>query len=423
VLQNHRHLLGGLRAPLAVTGLGVVTAAGAGIEALERSLSSRASHLGPIDRFARLPVQTSAGGEVRDSWLASSAGSERALFMARRALEEAWPESQRDGNEPAPERIGIALGSSLGPAEEIELRARAHARPVPPEACREMSLDWLLAELAKAPAPGAPALRGPRSAFSVTCVSGLCALEQAAADIALDRADAMFVGALDTLTELMQCGFSSLRALSPSGELRPFDRAHDGIVLGEGAAFLRIEPLLNAYRRGARVSACILAQRLLSDTFHLTSPDPQGAAMARAIRRVLADAGLEARDIGCVTVTASGSPVYDRMLDTALVDALGESVVQELPVTTWEAAVGHVLAATGTVALAHAARLVETRSAHVVGRVEEVFPASRLRYVIDEPVPIENPIVLTLIVGFGGQNGVVLVSAPESAAAIAELRA
>src|SRR6185503_19375416 len=119
--------------------------------------------------------------------------------------------------------------------------------------------------------------------FSSTCVSGLCALEQAAADLALGRCRAMAAGALDTLGLVMQSGFSSLKALSPTGRLQPFDAAHDGIVLGEGASFVILESLRDARERGAKVRACLLGQRLVSDCFHFTSPDPSGEGMPRAI--------------------------------------------------------------------------------------------------------------------------------------------
>src|SRR5262245_19969709 len=189
----------------------------------------------------------------------------------------------------------------------------------------------------------------------------------------------------------MQSGFSCLKALSPTGRLQPFDAAHDGIVLGEAAAFAILEPFSCARERGARVRACLLGQRLVSDCFHFTSPDPSGAGMARAISEALAGAGISAADLGCITVTAAGSPVYDRMLSVAVEKALGPAAAARIPVTTWEPAIGHLLAATGIAALVHASWLLEEGRIHPVFTVnqtrgESLDPECRLAYVLGSQI-------------------------------------
>jgi 3-oxoacyl-[acyl-carrier-protein] synthase II len=408
-VRSKSNLLGGDRFPLAVTGRGLVSAAGLGLESLAGELAFARSHLGPLSRQRGIG-EPAVGGEVPAALLGAAAtgpGGGRAFRLAALALGEALAEALGPGLTSA--EIGLALGTALGPVETVEERAGSD-EPLDRARLSAAGFGVFAANLA-----ASAGLLGPKSVFSSTCVSGLCALEQAAADLALSRSRAMAVGALDTLGLVMQSGFSCLKALSPTGRLQPFDAAHDGIVLGEGASFVILESLRDARERGAKVQGCLLSQRLVSDCFHFTSPDPSGEGMARAISEALSDAGLSAADLGCITVSAAGSPVYDRMLSVAVEKALGREAASRIPVTTWEPAVGHLLAATGIAAVVHASWLLEEGRVHPVFNVETLDPECRLCYVLGSPTRLSSPVVLTLVVGFGGQNGAGILASPEAA--------
>jgi 3-oxoacyl-[acyl-carrier-protein] synthase II len=419
-VRSKNNLRGGQGAPCipAITGRGVASAAGAGLKALAEALASGGASWrnggrgrekgGDGAGFFAPPGGEAAPRDLRASGsgpghCAGRAGELAALAFGE-ALEEAfgaWPEP------PLSESVGLAFGTALGPAGELEAWA-ARGAPLTSEEIEGFSFG-------SCSPPAAGALGGPRSVFSSTCVSGLCAVEQAIADLAFGRARAMLAGATDTLSASMRAGFTALKALSPGGRLRPFDSAHDGIVLGEAASAVVLEPLDRAVLRGAAARGCILGRRLIGDAFHPTSPDPEGEAMAKAIFLSLADAGLGPADVGCITVTAAGSPAYDRMLSLAVEKALGEEAARRIPVTTWEPAIGHVLAATGILALAHATWLLEEGRVHAACPIEESDPLCRLRYLTDGPEPLGSPVVLGLVVGFGGQNGAVVVASPEVA--------
>ena len=416
-MAGNSKLLGGRRAPLAISACGAITAAGRGARAIESALAGGRTAIAPLEGLTARSFQNRVGARVDalllgDADRGDPAAPGRVARCARRALGELVADAEARGGLPRGV-IGAAFGTALGDAEALE---RFAARSEPSIDVDEFSFERLLRNILDARGELASLdLSGPRRVFSATCVSALCALEQAAADLAFGRAAAMLVGAFDSLSRSMQAGFSALRALSPSGRLRAFEPEHDGIVLGEGAAFALVEPLAAARLRNARVGAAIVAARLESDSRHLTSPDSDGVRMSSAVRQVLDDAGLTARDLGCVLVTASGSAVYDRMLSRALHAALGEDACARLAVTTWEPAVGHLLAATGAMAIVHAAAIVESRRIPALVGVDRVDPECRLDYVLDQPRALEHPAVLALVVGFGGQNGVVLVTSPELA--------
>ena len=307
---------------------------------------------------------------------------------------------------------GFVVGTALGPTEDIETWL-ASGDALGGESVGEISYEAFTARLSRCRSVAA-SFGGPIGVFSAACVSGLCAVEQAAADLALGRARCMVVGAVDSLGCLMRGGFSSLQALALSGYLRPFDAESecDGIVIGEAACFLVLEPLAAATERGARVHGLLVIQRLFSDSLHLVSPDPSGEAMTRAIKSTLEDVALRPERIGCITASAVGSSAYDRMLSHALQGSLGGEQAR-IPITTFEPFVGHVLAAGGPLSKAHATMLIEAGAVHPAFPAEQVAPECRLRYTFPGKRLLHSPFVLTLIVGFGGQNGVCLVAAGE----------
>lgn len=410
-------LLGGKAAPLCVTGAGLVSAAGRGLAAFEDLLpAKRREDAGHFAASVRSVVPAGGDGEPD-----SGRESDRAVTFAAMASVEALRASAATAG-----RLAVHVGTALGGVGAMSFaspqtdQTAAGSRSGLADSAgslEDLAIDGFATRLASSirQAAGSLEVARPRC-FSVTCVSGLCALEQAAADIALDRADGALVGGVDAAGQFMQAGFRALGALSASGKCRPFDTRHDGIVIGEGAACIVVEPVRRRFaRQGApcpQALGCILSQRLVSDAVHLTTPDAAGRGMAAAVEGVLADAGLAPAEIGAVLVTAVGSPVYDRMLSRALELALG-GAAEEVPVTTWEVVTGHALAATGILGIIHALVVLRRGEAHPAG-VAESFqpdPECRLRYVIDAPVRLRAPTVLLLTVGFGGQNGATLIAA------------
>ena len=152
--------------------------------------------------------------------------------------------------------------------------------------------------------------------------------------------------------------------------------------------------------------AVIESQRLVSDGYHLASPDPSGDGMTRAVELALEDAELEPRDIGAVIVSAVGSPFHERLLGRVLARSL-RGAARSVPITSHELSVGHVLAASSPIAIAYAAAVLSSR------RVDRAFPWDALEHGISRETSttarLERDHVLALSVGFGGFNGVTIV--------------
>lgn len=273
-----------------------------------------------------------------------AAGPERGASLAAEVIEAAL-----EGTAPARRaQIPLLVGTGLGPQEP-----------------REAGLNASAQAFTEALAEGAGLDAARSLTYSVTCVSGLCALERARSQITAGAPAALVLG-VETLSRTIQGGFCALEALSASAS--PSDPSpQDGIVLGEAACALLLEP-------AEAGEAALLGQGLVADATHATSPDRSGRGMREAIELALAEAGLEVGDLGWIALTAAGSPVYAATYAGAL-DSLWEGEDWRERVVNWEGSVGHLLAASGPVGL--------------------LYELERAR---------ETP-GLALTVGFGGLNG------------------
>ncbi len=398
--MSRRRPLGGDRAPLLLTGFGLQTAAGRGLEPVLSDVIHGRSRIGPMRNVDVSDFSMQRGAELARYGEAERAGP-RFLQCSRLALEDAIADANA-GHPIDRARTGIALGTTLGLIDELA------GNGTPPsflQARSRLDNEGLIDRLSEG-----FGLEGPRSAFSLACASALCAAEQAHLDLALNRADAMIAGGADTLGRFMQGGFSSLHRFGIGAQGREGGEG-DALVLGEGAAFVVLEPAAEARRRDRSSCPALVAQRLSSDGYHLARPDPSGSGMARAVTFALEDAGIEPSDVGAVILTAVGSKLHEEMLRNALFASLGKHA-GAVPLTAYEASIGHVLAASGILALAFAARILEE------GFVPrpfflETLTESGLERSISEPAPLAERNVLALTVGFGGFNGVSLLGLPD----------
>ena len=316
---------------VAVTGLGAVTAFGAGVPALRRAAWSGASAIAPVTRFdvSRFAAKTAAevrevpedpAGEIKD----------RAARLALAAAAEAAAGARFGGP-----GSGVAVGTTLA---GVDAWCDSLGAGEPPAAA---SVPGALAALL-ARRLGA---NGPVAAVSTACASGTAALGLAAGWIREGRATRVLAGGADALSAFVFSGFDSLRALSPSAA-RPFDAARDGLTLGEGAAFLLLEDEDAARARGASILARVTGYGSAADAFHATRPRPDGAGLARAVRAALADACREASDVGFVSAHGTGTAFNDAMEEAALAGVLGDRV-RLVPVHGLKGAIGHTLGAAG----------------------------------------------------------------------------
>ena len=346
-----------------ITGLGMITAAGTGLEAFRSGLRAGRSPVKRIDRFDPAPFRSQVAAQVDDfdpvAWMAPKTArqldrfSQFGLVAGRLALDDAGLTPGLRGAA-HPQRIGIYLGSALG---GIAYAEEQHERYL------ERGLRGVAPNLALAVFGGAaPAnlgialdVRGPVLSTANSCASGAVALGEALGDLREGRIDAAIAGGCEVpLSPLAFGAFDIIRALSaghnddPGGAARPFDVGRDGFVMGEGAALLVLEAADVAEARGAIPYAELLGYGATSDAHHMVQPRADGTEAARAAMIALDDAGVAPDEIDYVNAHASSTPIGDVAESRAIALALGGRA-PSVPVSGTKALYGHPLGASGAI--------------------------------------------------------------------------
>ena len=208
--------------------------------------------------------------------------------------------------------------------------------------------------------------------------------------------------------------FAEMGATSESGISRPFDRRRDGFVMGEGAGVMILEDAETAEGRGATILGYLTGYGATADAHHLTAPEPSGDGAARAIRKALADAGVEPGDLAYVNAHGTSTPLNDRSETEALKSALGEQAAR-LPTSSTKSAIGHLLGAAGAVEGVATLQALRTKTAPPTLNYEEPDEGLDLDYVPGEARALSlngAPAVgITNSFGFGGHNVVLCLEA------------
>jgi 3-oxoacyl-[acyl-carrier-protein] synthase II len=312
-----------------VTGLGAVCCAGHGVAALQAALADGQSGIAPAgaDR-PDLPAHA-ALGLVRE--VPYDAVPRVDAFLAA-AMAEALMQAQVERLA----RLPVYLGSAHG---NLDLWRRGYQAGAP-------RADGLWN-------PAHDFLRRCAGETDLTVVSTACTASAVAFGLALDalrggECEICVVAGAESITPFLYHGFDSLRSLAPEN-CRPFDRARNGLVLGEGAAALVLESEAHAARRGARVLAEAAGYGFAADGMHLTAPDPAGGGAAAALRKALDDARLDEAP-GFINLHGTGTVLNDRMECTALRRVFGRSA-SGIPLTATKPVTGHLCGAAGAIEL------------------------------------------------------------------------
>ena len=273
---------------------------------------------------------------------------DRSQQVAVIAAEQAWRASGAADAGVDPERIAVVFGTGIGGAltllgQDDVLEEKGPKRVSP------FTIPMLMPNGPAAAVGLAVGAKGGVHAPVSACASGAEAIRWGLDLLRFDRADIVLVGGTEACVHpLPMAGFAAMRAMStrndePERASRPFDKARDGFVLGEGAAALVLERADAAKARGARVHARLAGAGGTADGYDLVAPHPEGEGAARAIGAALRDAGLSPSDIGHVNAHATSTPVGDTAEAAAIRSSLGEHVM----VTATKSQTGHLLGAAG----------------------------------------------------------------------------
>lgn len=376
---------------VAITGCGVICAAGHGVAALRTALRTNASYLRPTERFTGPRFQSNIVGTAP----IDPSSDNPAQFLASVALREASAAASPGLSGIRADRIGLVLSTTKANIEALE--RCSDGRPCSAMALRHLQADLLAVDLAHE--FGA---RGPVQNVSNACVSGLVALMQGAKLIQRGAADAVLVVGVDHLSAFVVGGFTALKAIDPEG-CRPFDQHRRGLSPGEAGAAMVL------MREDAAAPAAIRIRGWGSsnDANHMTGPSRDGAGLAQAIRAALDRAQLQPQQISYINVHGTGTPYNDAMESAALHTVFGGAIP---PTSGLKGMLGHTLGAAGVVETIACVLAVQGQFLPGTPRLQTIaegLPAS----LVKEPRPA-TPLqhVLKLNTGFGGVNGALILS-------------
>ena len=410
-----------------ITGIGVITAIGTGVEAFRAGMRAGRSPIKRIDRFDASAFRSQVAAQVDDfdplAWMPPRTArqldrfSQFGLVVGRLALDDARLTPGADGAA-APDRIGIYLGSALGGIAYAESQHERYLE----KGIRQVAPNLALAVFGgAAPANLGIALdvRGPILSTANSCASGAVAIGEAMGDLRDGRIDAAIAGGVEVpLSPLAVGAFDIIRALSggrnddPGQAERPFDVGRDGFVMGEGAALLVLEAADVAERRGAVPYAELLGYGATSDAHHMVQPRADGLEAARAASIALADADVEPGAIDYVNAHASSTPLGDVAEARAIALALGERA-GSVPVSGTKALYGHPLGASGAIEAAICALTIADGWAPASVNLHEPDPDAfaLLPGLLREPCEGRYERVLSTSFGFGGLNAALVLGA------------
>ena len=396
-----------------VTGLGLVTPLGTGVEKTWNALCAGESGIRRITRFDPAGYDAQIAGEVTDFDPARFIEKKEikkmdtfihyAVGAAQLAVEDA-------GLKVAPEeatKVGVYIGSGIGGLGSIEhyhdvLKEKGPGRVSP------FFIPMTIINLASGQVAIRIGAKGPNACAVTACATGNHCIGDAYRLIQRGDADVMVAGGAEAaVTPLGVAGFASAKALSfrneePTRASRPFDKDRDGFVLGEGAGVVVIEELEHARRRGARIYGEVAGYGMNSDAYHITAPPEGGEGAVRCMELALKDAGIGKEQIGYIN--AHGTSTMADAIETHAIKTVFGERAYGIPVSSTKSMTGHLLGAAGGIEAVFSILALFHGILPPTINLENPDPACDLDYVPNKARPAAIKAALSNSFGFGGVN-------------------
>ncbi|MEW1659229.1 beta-ketoacyl-[acyl-carrier-protein] synthase family protein [Streptomyces sp. NPDC093707] len=403
----------------AVTGVGLLTAAGVGAARNWEAVTgtNKPSGVRRPDELRGLQADFMYLVDGVDIAAELDANSRRLLDrfsqLAVLAAREAVADASLSPSRWERDRVAVVIGNANGglpgyEAQHTTLLERGHRRVSP-----------MLAALFTSNSAAAGVCRdlganGPSMAINSTCASGTDSVGYARQLLQAGRCDIAIAGGTESVcSRLIVASLCKTKGLStrrddPAGACRPFDARRQGFVLGEGAGILVLERPEHARARGARVRAHVVGYGSSNDAYSPVAPHPDGAGAERAVREALADAGAGPAEIGHVNAHGTSTVLNDRVEGAMLRRVLGDHPL----VTSTKGMTGHTLGAAGAIETAFTVLAVQHQLVPPTANFEEPDPQIPVEVVAKDARPARFDLAVKSSLGFGGHNAALVISRP-----------
>ncbi len=411
-----------------ITGLGMVTPLGCGVDVSWSRLIEGKSGANAIESFevsdlacriaAQIPRGDGSDGTYNpDDWMEPKESRKVDEFIvfavaaAEQAIRDAgWsPKSYEEQI-----RSGVLIGSGIGGLIGIE-DAALTLKERGPRRISPFFIPGRLINLASGYVSIRHGLKGPNHAVVTACSTGAHAIGDAARLIMLDDADVMVAGGAESpIGRLALAGFAACRALStgfndrPEQASRPYDRDRDGFVMGEGAGVVVLEELGHAIRRGARIYGEVIGYGMSGDAYHITAPSEDGDGAYRCMTAALKRAGIAPEEIDYINAHGTSTPMGDEIELGAVHRVVGQSA-DRLTMSSTKSATGHLLGAAGAIEAIFSVLAMRDSIAPPTINLENPSVQTSIDLVPNKAKEMPIRTVLSNSFGFGGTNASIIL--------------
>lgn len=397
-----------------ITGMGVISPVGTGLDKFWSALTSGVSGIDRITKFDPTDYNTQIAGEVKDFNATDYLDKKEARRMdkfaqfAVAATGMALKDANLDLEKARRDRIGVIIGSGIGGMETLWEQAQV-LQNRGPSRITPFLVPMMIANMGAGQVAITYGLQGPNVTAITACASSNNAIGDGFKLLQRGSADVVITGGTEApITALSVAGFCAMKAMStrnddPQAASRPFDAGRDGFVMGEGAGILVLETLEHAQARGARIYAEVVGYGSTCDAYHITAPDPEGEGAARAMEMALEDGNLKPEDVDYINAHGTSTPLNDKLETMAIKRVFGERAYN-IPVSSTKSMTGHLLGAAGGVeAVACVLSIINGVIAPTIN-YQQPDPDCDLDYVPNKARVKEVNVALSNNLGFGGHN-------------------
>ena len=402
-----------------ITGLGLVTPLGIGVDETWTALCKGQSGISEITRFDASSFDTKIAGEVKDfnpkDFLSKKEAKRTQRFIAyaiaasRMALEDSRLAIDRTNEN----RVGVLTGCGLGGLRLLE-KTTVALQKKGPQRVTPFFIPMIIGNMA----PGMISIylgaKGPNSSISTACASGTHAVGDAFNIIKRGNADAMITGGVESvITPTCIAGFNAMKALStrndePEKASRPFDRERDGFVVGEGCGIMVLETLEAALERGARIYAEMCGYGMSGDGFHMAAPAPEGEGAARCMAAALSDAQMTGDEIDYINAHGTSTQLND-VYETKAIKSVFKEKASSIAVSSTKSMTGHLLGGAGGIETVFTALAISDGIIPPTINLDHPDEECDLDYVPNKARKMVVQSAMTNSFGFGGTNATLIL--------------
>lgn len=402
-----------------ITGMGIVSPIGTGIEQFYDALKEGKSGIGLVTRFDTEGYDTKIAGEIKDFDPLQYIDRKEAKRMDRytqyavAAAKMAMDYAKLDTAAIDQNRFGVCIGSGIGGMETLEaqhdvLKEKGPGRVSP------FFVPMMISNIAAGNISILFNAKGPNMTVVTACASATNAMGEAFKMIQRGDADVMISGGTEAaITPLAFAGFCAMKAMStrnddPTGASRPFDKDRDGFVMGEGAGILILEELEHALGRGASIYGEVVGYGATGDAHHITAPAPEGEGAFRSMEMAVRDAGIKPGELDYINAHGTSTDMNDKFETMAIKKLMGAHA-KEVAISSTKSMTGHLLGAAGAVEAI--ACLMAINESIIPPTINYTTPDENcdLFYVPNEPIKREVEYALSNSLGFGGHNASIVL--------------